>query len=58
MQVKRTDPTLALLQGSLYTPAAATNVVSTWLMFGWQPPCRVKQEATRARLNPMSGVPQ
>lgn len=56
MQVKRTVPSHPLLQGRPYTPAAATDVVKTWLRHGWQPPCRHTQEQTKARLNPM-GVP-
>lgn len=56
MQVKRTDPTMLLLNGRPYTPSGHTNVTKTWLIFGWVPPCRAEQEQKRARLNP-SGVP-
>jgi hypothetical protein len=55
MEVKRTTPTQPLLQGRPYTPAAATNVAQTWLRHGWTPPDRSRQEALRARLNPMTG---
>lgn len=57
MTASRTIPSQPLLQGRPYTPAAATNVTHTWLRHGWQPPCRLQQEAIRARLNPVVGVP-
>lgn len=51
--MKETLPTKSLLQGCPYTPAAATDVRETWLRFGWQPPCREKQQAEMRRLNPL-----
>lgn len=55
MQSKRVNPSQPLLQGRPYTPAAATDVVKTWLRYGWQPPSRERQEEVRVKLNP--GVP-
>jgi hypothetical protein len=55
MQVKRTTPTQSLLCGRPYTPAAATDVVKTWLNFGWVPPSREVQQQAMQRLNPPTG---
>ncbi len=55
MEVKRTVPSLPLLNGRPYTPAAATDITKTWRRHGWLPPVRAIQEAQKARLNPLGG---
>ena len=53
MQPKLTRPTTDLAKGRPYVPSAATNVRETWLLFGWQPPSREKQQEQMKRLNPL-----
>ena len=51
--MKITRPTTDLSRGRPYTPAAATNVQQTWVLFGWKQPDREKQQAEMKRLNPL-----
>jgi hypothetical protein len=44
MDVKITFPSKHLLEGCIYTPAAATNVELTWRRFGWLPKQERKAE--------------
>ncbi len=53
---KLTQPTTHLMSGRAYVPASATNVRETWLLFGWQPPSRERQQVEMQRLNPLPRV--
>lgn len=43
--ISATFPSKHLLEGCIYTPAAATNVELTWRRFGWLPMLERKAKA-------------